>query len=98
MVLRDLGLEVEDALGATLGVRYVNEAQHPVDVRDVGLADRRVLLFAVVRLVGQAKAALLGVEDVRVGVADVADDVHRGEAGNTLALLTAEHPEELLDR
>src|SRR3546814_3001567 len=56
---RDLLLELEHTLGV---VADAGEGEHLVDVRDVLLADLRVVVLAVVRLVGEARS-----EDRRVG-------------------------------
>ena len=54
----DLGLQLHDARGCALRVGYSGEAEEAGGVRDVGIADRRVILLAVVGLVGKADAGL----------------------------------------
>jgi len=100
VVRREPGLQVDDEVRARLGlgVGQAGQAQHPRDVRPVRLADRRVRLLAVVRLVGQAEAGLVEVDDVALGVLGVV--VHPEPRGTrpARALQAAEHAHEVVAR
>ena len=59
------------ASGRTLGVGHVRQAQHGRHVRTVGLDHRGELLLPVIRLIGQAEAALARVEQDPVRVSGI---------------------------
>ena len=67
-------LQRHDPGGGAVGVGLVDQAQHGGDVLDVGGPDLGVGVLAVVRLVGQAEAALHQVDDVAGGVLAVVVD------------------------
>ena len=80
VVAGDLGLEGDDAGGARGGVVESGEREHRLEERDVLRADLGELLLAVVRLVGQAEAALLDEHEVALGLAGVVVDEELEEA------------------
>ena len=85
VVRGDLGLQLHDALRRTLGVCHAGEAKEAGGVRDVGLADRRIVILAVVGLVGQADSGLDEGDHVVGGIVRVGAYVCTDEASNTLA-------------
>ncbi len=75
VVRRDARLDVEEALGLRLRVlivvREFRVAQLPGDHVHIRVADRRVVVLAIVGFVGQSKAGLLDMDDVGLRCAGV---------------------------
>ena len=92
----DRGFQFHDARGRTLRVCHTGEAQEAGGVRDVGLADRRVVVLAVVGLVGQADAGLDEGDHVARRVVRVSAHVCAEEASDALAHEAAHLAGELL--
>jgi hypothetical protein len=92
---REPGLEREHPLGRTFGVGDPGQLEHPRHVRDVRRALLGERVLAVVRLVGQADAALQHVHDVLVGLLGV--DVHAvpEDAADALQLQRAERRDQV---
>ena len=70
----DARLEFEHADGPGRSIRQAREAEHRGEVVDILFAHLGEFLFAVVRLVGEAEAALLQKHQVPVGLAGVVVD------------------------
>jgi hypothetical protein len=98
VVSREGGLEGDDALGASPGVVETREGEHALDVRAVGHARLGVRVVAVVRLVGQADAALLDKDEVALGIARVVVDEQLHEARDAAALEAAEGAQQGIHR
>ena len=78
-------LQVHDALCAALGVGHTRQGEQSCGVGDVGLADRLVVLLAVVGLVGQADSGLDEGDHVGGGIVRVGAHVGAHEASDALA-------------
>lgn len=85
---RDLLLEFEHTLCV---VADAGEGEHLVDVRDVLLADLRVVVLAVVRLVGQADSRLAEVDQVPLGILGIGVDIMRDGTADADALVASDH-------
>ena len=83
---RDPGLVGQDAFGTDCGVADARQFQHVFEVTQVGGADLRELLLAVIRLVGQPDPALHQGDEVTVGVSLVGADIHSEHSGNARTL------------
>src|SRR3546814_17635819 len=81
-------LELEHTCG---GVADACEGEHLFDVRYVLLADRRVCVLAVVRLVGEADSRLAEVDQVPLGVLGIGVDVMRDGTADADALVASDH-------
>jgi hypothetical protein len=81
VVRRQVALKSEDGRRAGLGVVYLSQLEHPRHVLLVGGDDVGEFFLAVVRLVGQAEAALVQMHDVASGLAGVVDDVRSERPG-----------------
>ena len=92
----DRGFQFHDARGCTLRVCQTGEAKEAGGVRDVGLADRRVVVLTVVGLVGQADAGLDEGDHVARRVVRVGAHVCADEASDALAHEAAHLAGELL--
>ena len=96
VVRGDCGFQRHDALGRALGVCHAGEAKEAGGVCDVGLADRRVVVLAVVGLVGQADAGLDEGDHVARRIVRVGAHVCADEASDALAHEAAHLAGELL--
>ena len=96
MVRGDLGFQLHDALRRALGVCDAREAEEAGGVRDVGLADRRVVVLTVVGLVGQTDSGLDEGNHVAGGIVRVGAHVCADEASDALAHEAAHLAGELL--
>ena len=85
MIRGDHGLQCHGALGRALGVGHCGEAEEAGGVRDVGIADRRVVVLAVVGLVGQSDAGLDEGNHVARRVVGIRAHVSSDEASNAFA-------------
>ena len=85
MVRRDAGLDVEESLGLRVGViRVGSEMRVPQllgDHIDVRLADRRVMVLAVVGLIRQSQTVLLDMDDIGLGRSRIAVDGDAEQVG-----------------
>ena len=78
MGARDLGLELEDALGARGGVGHAHQRQHRGDIGAVAVADpgHRRRVGEVIIAVGQAEPALQQIGHVAVRLLQPLGDEH----------------------
>ena len=85
MVGGDRGFQFHDARGRALRVCHAGEAKEAGGVGDVGLADRCVVVLAVVGLVGQADAGLDEGDHVARRIVRIGAHVCADEASDALA-------------
>ena len=70
----ELGFELEDARSPGRGIVEAGERDHVLEIFDVLGANRRRLLFAVVRLVGKAQPTLLDEDEIALRLPGVVVD------------------------
>ena len=97
VALREPGLDGHHGRRRGGRIRALDELEHPGQEGDVLLADLGELLVVVVRLVGQAEAALHDVEQHAVGVLAVDVDVDAEGAAAADLLELAEERREVAD-
>ncbi len=93
--LGEPGVERHDPVGLRLRIGHTGQLEHPCHVGNVGLADLGELRVAIVRLVRQADAALVQVDDVAVRPLGVGVDRGADRPLDALALEGAERTDQV---